>query len=162
MASNDKRYTKALAKFICEKISEGMNITEISKKFPDKVPTANTMHKWRERKPEFREMTIEAYESYFHVKLDEYEYITKTAAEILYPDYDFRQAAEARKARMKGLEYQISAVAPLLTRTWNKANKLEVEGLETNSGPQIVIMNYSDESLMKDITPNKLEDDKDE
>lgn len=160
MTTNTKRYTKALAKFICEKISEGLNITEIANTYPDKVPKANTIHKWRERKREFREMTIEAYESYFHVKLDEYEYITKTAAEVLYPDYDFRQAAEARKSRMKGLEYQISAVAPLLTRTWNKANKLEVEGLESNSGPQIVIMNYATEEIkpLKDVTAGKLED----
>lgn len=141
--ANQVRYSKKIAKFICDHVADGMTVAEIcDRKFKDITPDSRTVYKWRPKHPEFDEQLHQAYETHFLRKYEEMEEITQKSAKELYPDLEFKEAAEARRARLDVLKFALGKMAPVLARR-TFSSKVEVEHSGEVKGPTIQIMSYS-------------------
>ena len=134
-------YSKAKAAFVLEKIEEGMSITAIHRKWPDKCPNATAVFKWARNNQEFKKELDLAYDLYIRSLVDEYDAISSADIDKLYPSLDGKYAFEARRARMNFLQFMILKVSPFLSKQWDTKTTVVHEGLE-NLGPQLVIANY--------------------
>lgn len=132
------KWTKKLARFICDEISSGLNVAEIKKKYPDKVPDTATIYRKRTSDPEFKEQYETAYTSYIMYMMDEYSVLSKALASEVYPGVDFREAEAALKRRVDNLKFTIAKTSAMLTRAFDKAQVVE----HTGSVEQITIQNY--------------------
>lgn len=136
---NKVKYSKQLAKFICDKVEAGLSVSDIVRKYPEKMPERSTIYKWRRDKPEFKEMFDMAYEAKMHLHIDElYDLPNQPLPTIqsiedeLGHTLDGAMAksylnAELQKRRMKidTLKFIAGKLAPKLVR--DLSDKLEVK-----------------------------------
>lgn len=141
------KYTAKLGKFICEQIEDGLTLTEVCRKYKDKVPCRRTVLNMQKDNPEFKEAMDFAYYCFIQGKIDELEHISTASLTELYPDLEYKEAAEARRAKLDTLKFLTAKLAPALSTRWDKSTKVEHSGAieGQNAGPQILIMNYSSE-----------------
>ena len=150
-------YSKAKAAFVLEKIEDGMSITAIHRKWPEKCPSATAVFKWARNNEDFKKELDLAYDLYIRSLIDEYDAISSEDIEVLFPSLDGKYAFEARRARMNFLQFMILKVSPFLSKKWDAKTTVVHEGLE-NLGPQLVIADYGakdkvDEIELKVVNP---------
>ena len=79
---------------------------------------------------------------------DLHDIATKTASEA-YPDVDWREAEATLKRRMDEAKFVLGKMAPILSKRFDKAQKVEVDA--SALGPQIAVINY-----YKEVTPKEI------
>jgi hypothetical protein len=153
------RYSKKLARFICEKVAEGLTIAEIcDRKYKDICPNSKSIYRWEKKYPGFKEDLTDAYELFFIRKQEELDYISSVDSRTLYPDIeDFKERSEARRVRIDALKFILGKLAPILTKRFQIKTKIKHEG--KIDAPQIVLQTYSAPELSEGIVVDH-EDDK--
>jgi len=134
------RFTPKIASFIVDKLSEGMNISQICKNYPKRNLNPVTISRWRDAHPEFGKAVDEAYDSYFRVAVDKLEHVSLSPLAELYPELEGKDAYEQRRSAQY---YYTNAlkVADKLTKRWQQTSKVHNTG--TNTGGIVYqVINY--------------------
>ncbi len=76
---------------------------------------------------DFAEDMNSAYTTWLMGKIAELEDISMKPASELFPGLDFKEAEATRKARMDALKFITGKMAPVLSKRFAKANKMEIE-----------------------------------
>ena len=152
------RYSKKLALFIADKVSEGYTVADICERmFKGQVPHSKSVYRWQKENQEFKDMMTDAYVLFFERKLEELEYISKASLADLYPDIkDQRERFEARRTRLDTLKFELGKLAPVLTNRFNSKQRVEIE--HSGNMPSIQIVSYalpkSNDHSIIDIHPD--------
>jgi hypothetical protein len=153
------RFTSKVKRFILDKMAQGHDISQICDKWPDKVPHKDSIYRRSVQDTEFAEEINQAYTVLLMHRLDELHQICGQTAAEAYPHVeDWRQAEAALKRRIDEAKFVLGKMAPILSRRFDKAEKIEVK----NSGaPQLAVINYHiPEPKLVQNTPLELENDK--
>lgn len=135
-------FTKQVKKFILDKMASGMDIAEICEKYPLEVPHKDSIYRKSIQDKEFAEEINQAYTILLMHRLDELHAISGKTAVELYPNVeDWRQAEAALKRRVDAAKFVLGKMAPILSKRFDKTQKVEVSG-DANLGPQIAVINY--------------------
>ena len=141
MAGKQVRFSKAVKKFIVDKMACGYDISQICEKWPDKVPHKDSIYRKSVQDKAFAEEINQAYTVLLMHRMDELHRISGMTAAEAYPDVeDWRQAEAALKRRIDESKFVLGKMAPILSKRFDKADKLEVKGVE--SGPKLAVVNY--------------------
>lgn len=148
------RYTPKLGRFICEKIEDGLTLSEVCKKYADTVPARRTILNMQKENPEFKEAMDFAYYCFIQTKIDELEHVSTASLTELFPELEHKEAVEARRARLDALKFLTAKLAPALSTRWDKAQTVKHEGIpEGTGGPQIMIVSYAAAGTDASATP---------
>ena len=106
-------YSTKLARYICEKVEDGMRVKTICEQYKDIMPEEKTIWKWRRTKPKFKEMIDIAYQTLMYMTLDELDYVSKNPPNILsvadkYNLTDLRQVQIQLTAEMRAWAERLS------------------------------------------------------
>lgn len=126
--------------FIVESLESGITPHQLAKKYPDKTPDPATIYRFCDKDEEFNNRMNTAYTSWMMGLIAENDYISQTPSTELYPKLEFKEAEATRKARMDFLKFTLGKMAPILSKRFDKAAKVEVDH---NNAPQIAIIDYS-------------------
>lgn len=132
--------------FLFSKMAEGLELAEICKKWPDKVPCVKTVQRKAREDEFFAEALAEANGVLYAEKEAELNRLSKATASEIYPEVEFREAEAALKRRIDALKFSLQRLAPLKSNLYEaKATKVEHKGLpkEVDTGPKFLILNYS-------------------
>ena len=72
-----------------------------------------------------------------------------TASEAYPHVEDWRQAEAALKRRIDEAKFVLGKMAPILSKRFDKAQKVEIEG--NNIGPQLAVINYYTSEAPKEL-----------
>jgi hypothetical protein len=154
------RFTPEVVEFILQKMSEGYDIAQIAKTWPDKVPNKDSIYRKSLDDPEFAEKVDQAYTILLMHRLDELHEISSKTAVELYPDVeDWRQAEATLKRRMDAAKFVLGKMAPVLSKRFDKTSKVEISG-ELAGGPQIAVINYYQEPVALQPATKVIDHDK--
>lgn len=135
------RFSKPVENFILNKMSQGHDIAQICDKWPDKVPHRDNIYKRSITDPEFGDKMNQAYTVLLMHRMDELHRISGQTASEAYPNVDdWRQAEAALKRRIDEAKFVLGKMAPILSRRFDRATKVEVKG--DPLAPQLAIINY--------------------
>jgi len=143
------RLTREVKDFILEKMHGGMDILTLSEAFPDKVPVADTIYKAPLKDKEFEAELNEAYTVLLMRRMDELHKIGTLPASILYPDIDWREGEATLKRNIDTKKFLLGKMAPILSKKFQRMDKLEVSGIE---GTKIAVINYYADSPSTTVT----------
>lgn len=135
------RWSKTVEKFILDKMSEGHTISAIKQKWPDKIPDPKTVYRRSQKDREWAEQLDQAYTLWYYAKLEEIDRLSSALASEIYPLVDFREAEAALKRRIDALKFALGKMAPIMSKRFDKAQKLDVKS-ENVGGPQYQVVNY--------------------
>lgn len=124
------KYTPAIAKFIIEKLSSGINLSQICRQFPEKLLHIRTVQRWQDEHQDFRKSMDDAYDCYLKGALDRLEDVSLSKLVDLYPELDGKDAYEQRRSAQ--LYYNSALkIAGQLSKRWQTASKVQHTGLES-------------------------------
>jgi len=152
------RLTKEVKDFIIDQMTKGLDISQICKKYPNKVPARETIYRASQKDKEFEADVNSAYGILLMIRLDQLNEISCKPASEAFPNLDWREAEATLKRQIDALKFALGKMAPILSARFNKIEKLEVSGIST--GPQLAIVNYYADAApvnVIDVTP-KLDD----
>jgi hypothetical protein len=135
-------FTRDIKDFVLEKMHGGMSILEIATKFPDKVPVADKMYKASLKDEKFKQEVDDAYAVILMRKLDElFDLGDENWCRDRLDQFDgnYKLAFEARKTKVEISKFALGKMAPVLSKRFQKTDKLEVSGME---GSSVAIINY--------------------
>ena len=145
------RFTKAVRKFILDKMAEGNDIAMICDKYPLEVPKRESIYHKAVQDKEFAEEINQAYTVLLMHRMDELHKISGQTAAEAYPEVeDWRQAEAALKRRIDEAKFVLGKMAPILSKRFDKAAKVEVKG--DLGVPQIAVINYHKPPELEDNT----------
>jgi hypothetical protein len=149
--------------FILEKISEGYDAKQITKKWPDKVPSYEHIIRTSLNDPEFRDNYNDAYTILLLRRLDELNELTDEnwcKDRLAQFDGDYKLAFEARRTKLDTLKFVLGKMAPVLSKRFDKVQNINVSGVDT--GPKYAVINYyaNDKPVLDKQTVNVIEGDK--
>tara|TARA_R100001143_G_C3352127_1_gene130155 strand:- start:1442 stop:1960 length:519 start_codon:yes stop_codon:yes gene_type:complete len=135
------RFTKAVQDFIIKKMIDGYDILNIVKKWPDQVPAYETIVRASNKDEEWAERVNQAYGLLLMRRVDELNELASMPAREMFPEIeDWREANECKRAKIDALKFTLGKMAPVLSKRFDKAQKVEVEG---GAGlPQLAVINY--------------------
>jgi len=137
------RFSKEVKNFILQKMAEGNDISQISEKWPDKVPHKDSIYRKSVQDKAFAEDINQAYTVLLMHRMDELHRIAGQTAQEAYPDVeDWRQAEATLKRRIDESKFVLGKMAPILSRRFNTSTKIEVSG--DALAPKMIIMNYAE------------------
>jgi len=134
--------TKEHKALILEYMSQGMDIATMCRHDP-KLPVPHTIRNEQAKDKEFGEAITRGYETILQGYADEINYLSSTPLTTLYPDLDFKEAAEAAKRRISALQQLLRDYAPTISNRFSKVTKVEHSGEITNNQPIINIMSFA-------------------
>lgn len=152
MTSRKKRVTltEPLKEFIIDKITEGMDVTEMCRRYPKKLPDPKTIYRAQITDLDFRDKMDDAYSILLRIRMEEFREVAKPTwvRDRLETEFngDQKLAFEARRAKMDELKFILGKMAPVLTKRFDKAQKVEHSG----DMPTIVIQQYGQEEKKED------------
>jgi len=157
MATNKKKQVRFSAKveeFIIDKMAEGHDISQITKRWPDNVPDRAVIYRRAASNEAFAEKINQAYTVLLMHRMDEmHDLAGKTALEA-YPEVeDWRQAEATLKRRIDEAKFILGKMAPILSKRFDKAQKVEVSG--DALGNQVAIINYCLPEDLKQLKATK-------
>ena len=138
-------FTKKVQDFILEKMTQGYDAAQITKRWPDDVPAYETILRKSLEDKDFGDNYNRAYTVLLMRRLDELnEVSSETWCKDRLTDFDgdYKLAFEARRAKMDSLKFMLGKMAPVLSKRFDKAEKVEVEH---KNAPQLAIINYHTE-----------------
>jgi hypothetical protein len=118
----------AALKFIISKMSQGMTVSEIYSKFPDQCPNPASVHRKAAEDEKWIAGLDKGHTLRYYKILDEMDYLSKGVASEHYPNADFREAEAALKRRIDALKFELAKMAPVLSKRFDRAQKIELEG----------------------------------
>lgn len=152
---NQKQRT--VCKFVCEKLEDGLCLTEICRQFPTKVPTQATLWRWRRTDEKFRKEFDTSYETLIHRRVQEIDDLSGTKVPSLIDvaneyglidhkgNLDLRAAnmqlgsmLQARKIRIDALKFLTATIAPKISDEFRNTRQLDV-----NVKTEYQIMDFS-------------------
>ncbi len=140
MANKQIRFTDSVTKFILDKMTEGFDIAQICYKWPDKVPHAKSIYRKSLDDAEFAAKIDQAYTVLLMHRLDELHSLSGKLASEVYPNADWREAEAALKRQIDEAKFVLGKMAPVLSKRFNKTEKIELSGQAL--APQIAIVSY--------------------
>lgn len=152
-------FTEKLKTFIIEKMSEGLTVQEIHKKYPNECPKPNSVYKKCAEDDEWNAVLDKGYTLWYFAKQEELDRLSTGLASEIYPGIEFREAEAALKRRIDALKFSLGKMAPIMSKRFDKTTKIEVEG---DGIGQLAVINYyatNDSDSLKDIT-NSIDLDK--
>ena len=153
-------FSKAVKEFICNKMAEGHDIAQICEKWPDKVPHKDSIYRKSLQDSDFAEDINQAYTILLMHRMDELHKISSMTAAEAYPEVeDWRQAEAALKRRIDEAKFVLGKLAPILSKRFDKAQKVELSG--DAIGPQLAVINYYKESPEQLTTGRTLDSEDD-
>lgn len=141
------KMTRKVKDFILEKLSQGLTVAEIKRNYPDQCPAPETVARKALKDPEWAAELDQGYTLWYFNKMDELDRLSNGLACQLYPGADFREAEAALKRRIDALKFALGKMAPVLSKRFDKTQKIEVSG--DSLGPQIAVINYHIEEQPK-------------
>lgn len=142
-----KTFNKKVIDFVCEKMSQGMDIMQICKKYPDDVPHHDSFYRKIAKDTEFAATMRDAYTSLLLWRLDRLKEIAETPARELAPQLeDWREAREYKRDLVDEMKFTLGKMAPALSKFFEKSSSVKVEGNIEHSAPQLMIMDYRNTS----------------
>ncbi len=155
MTKKPVRMTSDVKQFIVDQMAEGLDVSEIVAKYPDKVPSVATIYKQTITDDEFAVQVNQGYTVLLMHRMDELHRISSQTAAQAYPELeDWRQAEAVLKRRMDEAKFVLGRLAPILSTRFKTTTQLEVTG-QINS-QQLHIIDYSNAKIERpsiDITP---------
>ncbi len=146
------KMTRDIKDFIVEQMSEGLDITQIVKAFPDRVPSVSTIYKHTITDEAFAAQVNQGYTVLLMHRMDELHSISSQTAAQAYPELeDWRQAEAVLKRRMDEAKFVLSKLAPILSTRFKTTTQLELSGSVQST--QLHIIDYSNAKIERDITP---------
>lgn len=152
--------------FVLDKMSEGMQPTEVFRLYADKLPSYKTFARRQVDDLEFKARVDAAYEVIFNLQITELDEITKMTAYEVMAKYgktrsgdnkEFAEAAEFKKSRIDVLKYSIAKIASIFSSRFNPKQTIEHTG--NAAGITFVIADYSSQNLKEKIIDAKIEDE---
>jgi hypothetical protein len=134
------RFLAKHKKFILDKMSEGFTVTEICRKWSDQVPSYKTVYRHSLKDKEWADDLNQGYTLWYFMKRDEMDYLSKTIPTEIYPELEFKEALALTTQRIRAIQFDLGKMAPIMSKKFDKADKLVVKGLDT--GPQIQVLKY--------------------
>ena len=149
--------TPELKKRILSYMAEGHSIESMCRLDPA-LPTPHSIRDHQIKDKEFNDAVTRGYEARLLGYADEIDYLSTTPLHTLYPDLDFKEAAEAAKRRISALQQLLRDFAPTISARYSKVTKVEHSGEITDTRPVINIISYARDpnallNNMKNITP---------
>ena len=147
--------TREVKDFILECMHQGLDVSQICKKYPTKVPARETIYRASMKDKEFAEEINGAYSVLLMIRLDALNEISTMTATEAFPGLDWREAEATLKRQIDALKFVLGKMAPILSARFNKIEKVEV----TNNGQidhRVVVMSYATPDLM--LTDNPIID----
>lgn len=142
MAKQYVRYSKKNADFIINKMEEELLLVEqVCKKYPKDTPAPRSVYRWSADNEEFNERLNSAYTVWLMSKVAELEEISTTPATELWPNLEFREAAEAKKSRIDTLKFSLGKMAPVLSKRFSSKSTVEHTGSVENT-IEIKVLDY--------------------
>lgn len=136
------KFTRTVKQFIVDKMACGYDISQICDTWPDQVPHRDSIYRKSVQDDEFGEQINKAYTVLLMHRMDELHKISGQTAAEAYPEVeDWRQAEATLKRRIDEAKFVLGKMAPILSKRFDKATKLEVTG--TGMQSQIAIINYA-------------------
>ncbi len=141
--------------FIIEQMSEGLDISQIAAKYPERVPSVATIYKQTIEDESFAAQVNTAYGVLLMHRMDELHRISSQTAAQAYPELeDWRQAEAVLKRRMDEAKFVLGKLAPILSTRFKTTTQLELSGSVQST--QLHIIDYSNAKIERpsiDITP---------
>lgn len=141
--SKPRKFTPLLQRRICTRLAEGIDISTQCKLFPDEMPKhPSQVYRYASENEEFNEEINKAYSILFMLKQEEESFVgSPEYLQQLLSQFDGNLAAakSAQQTKLKTIQHQLDKVAPVLSKRWDKAKKVEVSG---NNMPTIVINDF--------------------
>lgn len=145
MAKFNTKYSKKLAEYIADELMfKGVTPYELCAKEQKKdpsFPSIRSVYRWQNEHKEFKDMMDAAYSAYLDSLFVELRDLNNKTATEIFPDVEFREAAEAAKRKADTLKFTLGKLAPVMSNRFDKASKIQHEGKV--QGPNIVIQSYS-------------------
>lgn len=133
-----KKYNKAIGEFICQKIEEGLNISEIYDKYKDMgMVEDTTIWRWRKKFPEFRIALDYAYQTYFYKLIEELDNLSKSKLDENMPRSEVNAELARRKIRVDALKFMLVKIAPKIVQEFRDSPAVAVQ-----IAPVIEIVRY--------------------
>lgn len=141
MARKEKmKFTKKVKEFIIQKMCEGHDVSQICELWPKKVPFKDSIYRKSTQDLKFAEEYNQAYTILMMNRMDEAYRIARLPATVVYPEVQTWQQAEATlKRRIAVDEFMLKHMAPVFSRRFDKAAKIEVTG---HVEAQLAVINY--------------------
>lgn len=146
------KFTKKIKEFIYDKLSEGFNVAQMCRLWPDKLPHPKSIYRKQIEDAEFREKMSVAHAVHFIGMIDKYQDFSCRPASEVFPELDFKEAEATMKRASHSMEVAITRMSGSLSDRFDKTQKVEVKGLES---PQMVVLNYAvePEKLVNPVLP---------
>lgn len=134
------QFTDEVVEFILDKMCEGYDISQICSKWPDKVPHRKSIYRKSLTDESFAEKMNQAYTVLLMIRMDDLHEIANVPASQAYPELDWREAEATLKRRMDESKFVLGKMGPILSKRFDRTQKLEIEGKDL--GPQLTVINY--------------------
>lgn len=145
----DVKWTAKVQEFILDKMSDGLDVAQIVRSYPESVPAAKTIYRRSIENPEFGDAMNQAYTVLLMHRMDELHSVSSLTASEAYPGIDWREAEATLKRRIDEAKFVLGKMAPILSKRFDKAQKVEHSGQV--EGPQIQVLNYHSPSPLPGI-----------
>lgn len=142
-----KAYSVSRGKFITDKISDGLHLSQVIKMYPEHVPSEKTVYNWKKVYPEFKTALDLAYQDLFFKKIDILDDASRELLEIVNALTAamskeeiaiFKARQEALRQRIDVLKFELAKLAPKI------CNDLKDTAHIAIAMPAITVINYSD------------------
>ncbi len=141
------RYTQGLSNFITDKVSEGLTVSEICRRYTQEVPCEKTIYQWRKKYPEFKEALALSYQTLIYKQMDELNDLSKQLLEepqsgdlenAKLISLQNRDRRDNIRVRIDTIKFNLSHLAPKLVP------ELKDQPQAQFNLPAIQIINYAD------------------
>lgn len=138
MANTEVRYTKKVIKFVCDKISDGLTLSGICRRYHGRSPLIpeerRTLYRWMDRHPDFKEAYLKAKGIQHLVWQDDIKDLADEEAPDTGDakrDHAVMRQREFKARTMLALSGQLaSKYAPELKEKKETGNQIAIEGIQ--------------------------------
>lgn len=137
------KITKEIKDLVLSRMSEGYDIQATCKEFPG-MPHPDSIYRLGVTDKEFGEQLNMAYTILLMRRMDDFIRQSSLPAREVYPQLeDWREAEATLKRKLHGDEFILDKMGPLLSRRFQKTDKLEVSS-DGSLATKVCIINYAD------------------
>jgi hypothetical protein len=108
--------------FIFDQMCEGLNISEIHRKFPDKIPAPNSIYRASTREPNFAAILDQGYTVWLYRKIDDLRKLAGVTS--VQGIDDWRQGEALLKRQIDECKFILGKMAPILASRFNYERKI--------------------------------------
>lgn len=153
------QFTPEVIEFIFDKMSDGNDVAQICTKWPTKVPYRRAIYRRTLDDADFAEKMNQAYTVLLMHRMDELHRLSNLTASEAFPNVeDWREAEATLKRQIDELKFLLGKMAPVLSKRFDKSQKVELSGQVEGSG--YTVINYAaPAAIEKGVTVNAVDSD---